>query len=224
MSSIRAGAPAKYAFEQAFKPESVNAYEVGYKGLLGANLLFDAYYYYSTYKDFISSIVILQTENGQLPGPLNPAKTFSTAVNNPGKVQSQGAAIGLDYVFGKFNLSGNVSYNKLKENNNDLESEFNTPEYRYNLTLANREIIKNVGFNVVYRWQDKYQWSSTFVAGEVPAFGTADAQVSVKIPNYKSTLKFGGSNILNKYYKTSFGNPQVGGMYYVSILFDQFMR
>ncbi|MEO8795043.1 MAG: TonB-dependent receptor [Daejeonella sp.] len=224
LSSVRAGAPAKYAFETDFKPESVNAYEIGYKGLLSSNLLLDAYYYYNTYKDFISSIVILQTADGQLPSATNPAKTFSTTVNNPDKVQSQGAALGLDYVMGKFNLSGNVSYNKLQDNNSQLESEFNTPEVRYNVGLANREVIKNVGFNASYRWQDKFQWSSTFAAGEVPAFGTIDAQVSVKIPTYKSTLKFGGSNLLNKYYRTSYGNPQIGGLYYVSILFDQFMR
>ncbi|WP_036679421.1 TonB-dependent receptor [Daejeonella oryzae] len=224
LASVRAGAPEKYAFERDFRPESVNAYEVGYKGLLGSNLLLDAYYYFNTYKDFISSIIILQTENGQLPSASNPAKTFSTTVNNPEEVKSQGAALGLDYVYGKFNLSGNVSYNKLQENNSALESEFNTPEYRFNIGLSNREVIKNVGFNAVYRWQDKFMWSSTFAAGEVPAFGTVDAQVSVKIPTYKSTLKVGGSNLLNKYYRTSFGNPQIGGMYYVSILFDQFMR
>ena len=224
LTSVRAGAPQKYAFERDFRPESVDAYEIGYKGLLGPNVLLDAYYYYNTYKDFISSIIILQTANGLPPSATNAAKTFSTTVNNPDKVQSQGAALGLDYVYGKFNLGGNVSYNKLQDNNSALESEFNTPEYRFNVSLSNREIIKNIGFNAAYRWQDKYQWSSTFVAGEVPAFGTVDAQVSLKIPTYKSILKVGGSNLLNKYYRTSFGNPQIGGLYYVSILFDQFMR
>lgn len=224
LTSLRAGAPEKYSFSRSFRPESVNAYEVGYKGLLGTNLLVDAYYYYNTYKDFISTVILLQTANGALPGPTNPAKTFSTVTNNPETVKSQGAALGLDYVYGKFNFTGNVSYNKLNDSNSALESEFNTPEYRFNIGVSNREIVKNVGFNAVYRWQDKFQWSSTFAAGEVPAFGTIDAQVSVKIPTYKSTIKFGGSNLLNKYYRTSFGNPQVGGMYYVSLLFDQFMR
>jgi len=202
LTSVRAGAPQKYAFERSFRPESVNAYEVGYKGLLGTNLLLDAYYYYNTYKDFISTIVVLQTANGLPPSTTNPAKTFSTVVNNPEKVESQGAALGLDYVYGKFNLTGNISYNKLKDSNSALQSEFNTPKYRLNVGIANREIVRNVGFNAVYRWQDKFNWSSSFAAGEVPAFGTIDAQVSLKVPTFKSTVKVGGSNLMNKYYKT----------------------
>jgi hypothetical protein len=105
-----------------------------------------------------------------------------------------------------------------------MVTEFNTPKYRFNVGVASREIAKNVGFSTVYRWQDQFTWSSTFVTGSVPAYGTLDAQVSLKIPAYSSTIKLGSSNLLNQYYTTSYGNPEVGGMYYVSLVFDQFMR
>jgi len=51
-----------------------------------------------------------------------------------------------------------------------------------------------------------------------------DAQVNFRFPAQKLTMKFGGSNILNKYYRTNYGNPMVGAVYYVSFTFDQLMR
>jgi len=40
----------------------------------------------------------------------------------------------------------------------------------------------------------------------------------------KSILKVGGSNIFNKRYVTSFGNPSLGSLYYISISFDEFLN
>lgn len=206
------------------KPESVQAYEIGYKGLISSKLLIDAYYYYNSYKDFISTLVLVQNPTPGNPAGLANPLVFSTAVNNTAKVNSQGWALGLDYPINKFNLSGNVSFNKITNKNPTFVDEYNTPKFRYNLGLGNREVFRNVGFNLSYRWQGEYLWQSTFVTGTVPAFGTLDGQVSFKIPSYKSTLKIGGSDIFNKYYRTSYGNPTVGGMYYVSLLFDEFLK
>jgi outer membrane cobalamin receptor len=85
-------------------------------------------------------------------------------------------------------------------------------------------VYKNIGFNVTYRWQDAFLWNSSFVTGNVSAYGTIDAQVNYKLPKAKATIKLGGSNILNHYYQTSFGNPTVGGIYYVSLLFDEIFK
>jgi hypothetical protein len=105
-----------------------------------------------------------------------------------------------------------------------LQSEFNTPEYRYNVGVSNANLYKNVGASVSYRYQGAYTWQSSFIAGDVDAFGTMDAQVNFRFPAQKLTMKFGGSNILNKYYRTNYGNPMVGAVYYVSFTFDQLMR
>jgi outer membrane receptor protein involved in Fe transport len=51
-----------------------------------------------------------------------------------------------------------------------------------------------------------------------------DAQVSLRIPAQKLTLKAGGSNILNKYYRTNFGNPMVGAVYYFTVTFDDLLK
>ena len=212
------GTPVIYNFDaRGVRPESVTAYELGYKGLLGSKLLIDVYGFMNTYKDFITAVTVRQNQ-GTLTAP-NFVK-FGVPVNATGKVKTYGGAFGLDYILGKYTVSGNVSYNKLQDLPTAYENDFNTPEIRYNLGLSNREIIKNFGFNVNYRWQDKFTWFSSFAGGEVPAFGTVDAQVNLKMPSINSVIKVGGSNILNKYYYTSYGNPEVGAMYYVSLAFN----
>lgn len=208
----------QYTFDPAgVRPESVKAYELGYKGLLGSNILIDVYGFYNEYKDFITGVNVYQNQ-GTATTPT--FVKFGVPVNAAGKVNTYGGALGLDYVRGKYTFSGNVSYNKIGDLPADYNNDFNTPEIRYNLGLSNREVFKNVGFNVNYRWQDRFTWFSSFAGGEVPAFGTVDAQVNLKMPSINSVIKVGGSNILNKYYITSYGNPEVGAMYYVSLAFN----
>ena len=203
-----------YDFDpRGVRPESVTAYELGYKGLLGSNVLLDVYGFMSEYKDFITAVNVYQLNGADFV-------KFGVPVNATGKVKTYGGALGLDYVRGKYTLSGNVSYNKMSDLPSNFNNDFNTPEVRYNLGLSNREIVKNIGFNVNYRWQDKFNWFSSFSGGEVPAFGTVDAQVNFKIPSVQSIIKIGGSNLLNKYYFTSYGNPEAGAMYYVSLAFN----
>ncbi len=47
---------------------------------------------------------------------------------------------------------------------------------------------------------------------------------SYHLSRIKSVLKLGGSNLLNRYYTTSFGTAQVGGLYYLSLTFDELMN
>ena len=104
---------------------------------------------------------------------------------------------------------------------------FISPENRYNITLANPRIRGgNVGFAVTYRWTDKMWVEQGTTAGDItlPSWNTVDAQVSLKMPALKSILKVGGSNIFNNYYSQGYGIAQIGGLYYVSLTFDQLMR
>ncbi len=36
-------------------------------------------------------------------------------------------------------------------------------------------------------------------------------------------FKVGGSNLLNHYYTTSFGSPQIGGLYYVTLIYEDIL-
>ena len=220
LASASAGAPnptllKTYSFDpKGVKPESVQAYELGYKGLLGSNVLIDAYGYFNKYKDFITAVEVYQ-QNG------TAFTKFGVPVNALGEVTSYGGAFGMDYIAGNYNLSGNISYNQIGDIPATYVNDFNTPKVRYNLGLSNRNVVKNVGFNVSYRWQDSFYWASSFASGNVPAFGTVDAQVNLKIPSVKAMIKIGASDLLNKYYVTSYGNPEMGGMYYVGFTFNQ---
>ncbi|RYF16719.1 MAG: TonB-dependent receptor [Flavobacteriales bacterium] len=208
----------QYTFDdRGVRPESVQSYELGYKGLILPNLLVDAYGYYNIYKDFITAVDVYQNV-GTLAAPT--FVKFGVPVNAAGEVSSYGAALGLDYLVGSYNISGNVSYNQIGDLPANYINDFNTPKVRFNLGFGNKEIIKNVGYNLSYRWQDKFYWNSSFASGEVPAYSSLDAQVSFKIPSVKSSMKLGGSNVMNKYYITSYGNPAAGAIYYLAFSYN----
>lgn len=220
LASASAGSPnpallKTYTFDsKGVRPESVKAYELGYKGLLGSNVLIDAYGYINTYSDFITSVEVFQ-QNG------TSFTKFGVPVNAEGNVRTYGTALGIDYLLGKYNLSGNISYNNIGDIPANYINDFNTPKVRYNLGISNRNIFKNVGMNVTYRWQDTFYWTSSFASGDVPAFGTVDAQVNLKIPSVKGMIKIGAQDLFNKYFITSYGNPAMGGLYYVGFTLNQ---
>ncbi|MFY0606702.1 MAG: TonB-dependent receptor [Cyclobacteriaceae bacterium] len=216
------------------KPERVKSVEVGYKSLIGNKLLVDAVYYYNAYTDFITQIRIHKASGdaiadaSALPSLLSSSadNTFQIYTNLDDNVTSQGAALGLTYALdGGYNLGGNYTWSKLIGGfSANVLSEFNTPEHKFNINFGNRKVTDNIGFNVTYRWQTEFEWQSSFAIGDVPAYSTVDAQVSYKLDKLKSVLKLGGSNLLNKYYLQSWGGPDIGGIYYLSITFDQLMN
>ena len=104
-----------------------------------------------------------------------------------------------------------------------VETRFNTPDFRANLSIGHQEIIRNLGFNVNFHWQNSFLWEASFGAGEIPATTTLDAHVSYKATAIKMVFKLGGSNILNTYYTSSFGSAQIGGMYYVSMVYEDIL-
>lgn len=246
-AAAQANQDKRVAFQPTeFKPEIVRSYEIGYKSLLANNkLLIDGYYYYNRFENFIGGQVLIQDRN---PNPQNPASAlglnllsantrnvFSMPVNRPETIKSYGWALGLDYQLPKgYTIGGNVSFNKLDniEELDGFQPSFNTPEYRTVLNFANRQLTRNFGFGVSWRWQDEFVWQSSFVGPTVstlglsvmPAFSIFDAQVSYKVRSIKSIIKVGGNNLFSSGYRQAWGNPTVGTMYFVSITFDQFMN
>ncbi|HMP86218.1 MAG TPA: TonB-dependent receptor [Lacibacter sp.] len=222
-SAQRAGNPGalnqanSYQFRE-FKPEVVNSFEVGYRGVIAKNLLFDAYAFYAIYNNFISTAILIQN-------PFTPnQRQFGMPVNATDDVRTFGWGTSLDWKMPKnFVFSGNVSYNKLDKAPVGALAFFNTSPWRYNLTLANNKICKNVGASATWRWQSAIdRWESTFLAGPLDAFGVLDAQISYRIPKTKNMFKFGANNLLNKYYKSAYANPEVCGLYYVSFGYNVF--
>ncbi|WP_026951618.1 TonB-dependent receptor domain-containing protein [Algoriphagus mannitolivorans] len=231
----------------SFKPEVVKSYEIGYKGLFANRLLVDSYVYFNQFENFIGGQVLIQDRNFNPSSPAsalglnllssNTRNVYSMPVNRTEIIKSWGWALGMDYKLPKgYSLGGNVSYNTLSNLEDFAETgfqpSFNTPEYRYVLNFANREVVKNLGFALAYRWQGEFVWQSSFVGPSVssqqksvmPAFGTFDAQFSYKLKSLKSILKVGGNNLFSDGYRQAWGNPTVGTMYYVSLTFDEFLN
>lgn len=205
------------------RPETVIAYEIGYKGLIKRNLLLDAYIYYNTYNGFLATQGLVQNPNPDGTG----GDKYTMVISTDRPINALGWAVSGDYKFQKgYNLGLNLSYNSLAYNDlpSGFQTNFNSPNYRSNIYLANRNVFKSWGFSVNWRWQNSFIWESTFGVGKIPAFNTLDAQISYRLPKYKTLFKLGGSNLLNRYYTTGFGNPQIGALYYFAITFDEFLK
>jgi iron complex outermembrane recepter protein len=104
------------------------------------------------------------------------------------------------------------------------EQGFNTPENKIQLGIGNRKVVKNLGFNLNYRWQEEFLWQSDFGSWIVPEFGVFDAAVNYKISPIKTMLKLGGTNLFGGDYRTNLGGPFIGQQYYISLTFDEFLR
>ena len=214
------------------RPESINSFEVGYKSVLVENKLildFDAYY--NLYEGFLGQVEVSVPTSGLVNSDAavldmtarskqNRYRVYSNAKNI---YNSYGSSLGITYSFyKKFSLSGNANYNKLSQNvaPDVFLTGFNTPQWVTNLSFSNREVIKNVGFNIVWRWQDEVYWESTLANGKVEAYSTFDAQVNVRFPKLKTTVKVGGSNVFNHRYVQFAAGPTIGGLYYTTLTVD----
>ena len=225
--------PALLAQQQfgEFKPESSTSFEVGYKGLIAKKLLIDVYAYWAKYKDFIGGTTVIQSNNGSPFGllgfnangtPGNPSQTrniYSVSVNQAADVSTNGWGASAEYLLPKnFSVSANIYSDMIGPVPTGFVSYFNTPKNRVNAAFNNSGFgPKNLlGFSIVYRYVDGFHYDGTFATGEVPSYKTVDAMLSLKLPKTKSMIKVGGTDIFNRYYRTGFGNPQIGGLYYVS--------
>jgi len=212
------------------KPETMESFELGYRGVITKKLLIDAYIYKSKYKDFIGRLAVARGQNNdpadepvELASPFTSVN-FSFATNSTTPIKADGWGIGAEYRIGSkgYRLMGNVYSDELRDVPAGFVTFFNTPKWRYNIGLSNPDAYKGFGFNIIYKWQDKVQWEGTFGTGEIPSFGTVDAQVSYQLGKSKNLLKLGGTNIFNNYYRNAFGNPFVGGLYYISFAYNVF--
>ncbi len=207
------------------KPETVSSYEIGYKGILGKKLLVDAYLYFSKYRDFLATIGIGQSKTGNPMEVYSPFTTTNVSYkqNAEQSVKAVGWGIGLEYQFIKgYNFYGNVFSDELKDVPPGFVTFFNAPKYRFNIGLRNENVCHNLGFNVVVKWQDNNYYEGTFVSGTLPYFAWVDAQITYRPPNTKSVWRVGGTNLGNNYYRTGFGSPYVGGVYYISYGYNIF--
>lgn len=234
-TSLAQGNP-EQADISSVKPEEVTAYELGYRGRIG-KVSVDVSGYYNQYKDFISVETVIvpfygKTDfsdfdpSGPLPAPLaliavqsGDFQPFQVYTNSKVDVNSYGGAIGLTTRLGKFDLGANYALNRFdfdQAANPDYEAGFNTPEHKVKVSFGSTDLFKNFGFNINYRWQDRFYWQATFADAYLNARSIVDAQINYTVPKIKSTFKLGGTNIGGDEYFSAPGVGAIGSMYYLS--------
>ncbi|MHA6246795.1 TonB-dependent receptor domain-containing protein [Pontibacter sp. CAU 1760] len=215
-------------------PEHIRSVEVGYKSvLLNNSLVIDADAYLNAYSGFLGQVEVAVPNSGQVGSDasvqdmLSANRTRQTRyrvyTNAHNTYRNFGSALGLTYTtFSKFALAGNVSYNNIVANEEQdiFVTGFNTPTWATNLSFSNREILPNLGYNVVWRWQSSFEWQSPLANGTVPGYHTLDAQLTLKVPTAHATVKVGGANILNNRYIQYAAGPTIGALYYTAITLD----
>lgn len=229
-ASVVAGAPIAVN-TPLVSPEKVEAFEVGYRGILdveGSKVSVDLSAYYNTYQDFISTRNVLVPYYGQAgDGALSllalangDYKVFSAYTNSAADVNSYGAAIAINTkIFENFNFGINYTFAKFEfdeASDPDFEPSFNTPEHAVKLQFGNPNLFKNFGFNINLRWQDEFLWQSTFHDAIVDSRTVLDAQINYTVPKWKSVFKLGGANLTGQEYFAAPGVGAIGTQVYLS--------
>jgi iron complex outermembrane receptor protein len=232
------------------QPEGITSWEVGYKSVLFDNrLLIDWDAYANVYTGFLGQVQVYvpigetigsdaaviamvdRNRDATVASGGNAAskgqERYRVYTNAKNQYTTYGSSLGVTWQLDKgYAVSGNVNYNEIKGNSTpDLfVTGFNTPRWTSNLSFGNRAVTKNIGFNIVWKWQDAYLWESPLVTGDVGVIHNLDAQVTYRIPVWKATLKIGATNLLNNRYIQYAGGPTIGGLYYTAITLDGLLK
>ncbi len=212
------------------KPQSVNAFELGYSSLIAKRVLIDVLGYYGTWQDFIGYTDVANTPGTQDVTAFKDHSTYvqyNIAFNGGQTVTTYGFAASASVDLTKnFLVKANYFSDFMQNKNNSQVNNFNTPHYHINFEFS------NIGFGNGKRWAFTtamrykpaffYVVSGNFANGTVPASFVLDAQVSYKLPSIHSMFKLGSTNLTNKYYSTATGNPNIGGVYYVTYAYNVF--
>ncbi|RZK23037.1 MAG: TonB-dependent receptor [Hymenobacter sp.] len=223
---------AKYAVDVApLRLEQANSFEVGYKALVGKNLVLDLSYYRSYYRDFVvSGQPIIGNVDGSRPtfGQLAvaaaggfqntqlPTRILVVSRNLDLLVRSQGALASVTYTATRaLNLTGNYALNVLLNSGSEVPF-YNTPKHKFNAG-AYGTLSRKLGYRLNYHWAEGHRYYSTFADGTLATYQSLDAQVHYALPALNTTLELGGSNLLNTTNVQVYGGPQIGQLVYAGL-------
>ena len=217
---------------QKLQPEKINSFEIGYKSIfLNNKLALDWDFYYNIYEGFLGQVEVSVPKNASVGTDQaalamldrSQQDRYRVYTNSNKAYKSYGSSLGIRYnIVKNYNVNANFSFNNLMSSNTAdiFITGFNTPKWIVNVSVGNREIIKNIGFTVVARWQDQFLWESPLATGKVPAYYTLDLQATWRIPEINAQIKAGATNLLNRRYFQYAAGPEIGGLYYLSFTYD----
>ncbi|HUM48193.1 MAG TPA: TonB-dependent receptor, partial [Chitinophagales bacterium] len=220
------------------QPEKVQTFEIGYQRLLlNERIYFDINYFHNEYSGFIFSTVLVKPDSG---GPGNAAdiitaayaiesnavENFLTVVNSPDKAVVDGIETGVSLLLPRnYKLSGNFTWIHDNVTPGKPLPGIRTPPFKSNVSISKRDVIRNLGFMINWRWTDAVNnWSNAIdqasIDNDLPACSIIDVQVTYAIPRAALSIKAGASNLLNYYHQDYAQGSAIGGIYYVSFLYD----
>ncbi|MFC6877646.1 TonB-dependent receptor [Flavobacterium myungsuense] len=224
------------------KPETVKAFDLGYRGQI-KDFAFDINGYYNIYNDFLGNLNVIApyygtaADNITLTGAGNPnpavsteqsviaiangdTRVFQLYTNTTLEIKSLGFGLGVSKkIIKNFEISANYNYAEFQfdqSKDKDFEAAFNTPKHRVKASIGNEKLFKNFGFNLSARWNSEYLWQSNFADGMIEAATVVDAQINYSIPKLKSILKIGASNLGGQEYQQVLGAGLIGQQYFAS--------
>ena len=212
------------------EPEFVKSFEFGFRGMaLNRNLFIDTDFYYNSYKNFIAQVeasTVNTIDENQIPTLLYSRTTqnrYRLWTNSKSKIYNYGGSLGLKYRINEtYTGLTNITYTKLDrtDDKDGLEDGFNTPEFNINGTLIANNIWRNLSASGTARYQNNFDYVSFLVSGTVPAYWSMDAQINYYFQKSGITTKIGATNIFNKSYTSILGGPSIGGLYYLSLVWE----
>ena len=220
------------------KPETVKAFEVGYRSVF-EGLSIDLNGYYNIYNDFIGNLNVVSTYYGTAQDNPNLAggatdkgfqsvralqngefRAYQLYTNSDVEIKSFGFGAGISKkIIADFELGINYNYAQFdfdQSQDPSFEAGFNTPKHRIKASIGNEKLFKNFGFNVSARWNSEYEWESNFADGMIAEATVIDAQINYEIPKLRSTFKLGASNIGGKEYYQVLGAGAIGQQFFAS--------
>jgi outer membrane receptor protein involved in Fe transport len=219
------------------QPEKNNTWELGYRATISKKIFFDISSYLGSYRNFQVNTLIVRPDspisnNGEIN--LGAAEDilsgriqrFQLYTNSKDEVRVVGVSGGVQAILGKnFSMLANLTYSEINLGSSDPNNiaPFNTPKFSGNLGFGNSDLGKGFGFYSQLHWQSSFDWYGTFNGnrpGTIPAYSLLDIQFSKELKKINALSKLGVNNLLNNRVSQAFGSPQIGGIAYISLVFN----
>ena len=149
--------------------EQLESIEIGYRGVWIKRFFLDISGYYNQYRDFIVPLTVISSSATTHQGDDVPAgERFRPFANAKDIVTAHGIGAQMNYrVWRNVWLDGNYNYANFNEFSG-IQVGFNTPKHRISMGMSVERLWRHLGGSFSYRWQDSFEWQSSFGTWEVP--------------------------------------------------------
>lgn len=231
------------------RPEKARTIEVGYRATHWEDIYIDASAYSSWYEDFIGYLIGISTRFDPATAfPVGGIQVYRLAANATSLVRTQGVNLGVSYFRKRITYGVNYSYNQLVSGEDDpIIPAFNTPVNKFNVSFTAHDLKvpftgkPNLGYGINWKFVEAYTFTgSPQFSGPIPSYDMVDAQVNVRFPAHRLTVKLGASNLfglvplfdknvpdgdrfdraVNNNVLMVYGGPYIGRLAYLQLIYE----